>query len=598
MLSKKGNGRYLIMYGLMTAMLIAIVVWLVLRCGQPSLAERLYAGSAPFESGWHTAQGEAVDLSRLQKQEGTQAGETFSVYCALPEQLKDGTSLFFRSKNIFYSVWIGGEPVYEPEIPQSLFYTDSFGTRWNSIPLSPRQAGQEIEIRVTWVYSSRRSCIDHIRLGDSGGMVLHTVQERLVSFITCVLLLFTGLLLAVADIPVNLLLRKKHELLFLGLFAISIAVWCLSETNLIQLYFDDSRMMQVVSCCALMLIPIPMTLYVDAAFGFRFKRAVPILCGLSVCEFIFCWGLHFLRIADIHKTLTCTHVLLCGCAAVLLHAIIRTSFLNGRKEKLNIYHLLRAIGLCGLSVATCVDIFRYYRGSGGDNALFVRIGILIFILCYGSSSLENTINAVKLGIRAEMVSRLAYQDGLTGIGNRTAFEERMAALAAGKGEELVVEVVMFDVNDLKYVNDNLGHHYGDEMLIKSAELIRDAFEKYGGECFRIGGDEFVVLLSGENVAERHKAALEDFQAGVQRHNHEPDIDFRISIACGSAVCGLDAADKSLMDAYQQADKRMYENKKAMKASQSRPEEYYKHVRRKAAPSPPPAPSGRYGGDRR
>ena len=56
------------------------------------------------------------------------------------------------------------------------------------------------------------------------------------------------------------------------------------------------------------------------------------------------------------------------------------------------------------------------------------IGLLIFIICYGSSSLEKTINAVKLGVQAEFVSQLAYRDGLTGIGNRTAFQEHLVDL--------------------------------------------------------------------------------------------------------------------------------------------------------------------------
>ncbi len=206
--------------------------------------------------------------------------------------------------------------------------------------------------------------------------------------------------------------------------------------------------------------------------------------------------------------------------------------------------------------------------------MFVRIGLLIFIICYGSSSLERTIHAVKLGVRAEFVSQLAYRDGLTGIGNRTAFQEKLEELEKIKDGLSAVAVVMFDVNDLKFVNDNLGHHLGDGMLVQSADIIRSAFEGQRGDCFRIGGDEFAVLISGNSVKQRCEQGLMSFKRKMAEHNRKPDKAFRISIAYGYALYKKENSGKKLLDIYQQADRLMYENKKIMKESQSRPEEFY------------------------
>lgn len=485
--------------------------------------------------------------------------------------------MFFRSKNIFYSVYIGGELVYDPYVPESALYTKSYGTRWNCIELSAESSGSTVEIRAESVYDSANASIDNIYIGNSGGIILTTIKGRTVAFVTCILLLFVGLLLMIADIPVNMQPQKNHELMYLGLFAVSIAIWCLSETNLIQLFFSDSRLMQIVSCASLMLIPIPLILYLNSAFGFRSKWVVPVLCTLSCIEFVLCWTLHFLHIADIHDTLVFSHVLLAICAVILLYTIIRKSVVKGSNQTKNVYRVLRGIGLCCISVATIIDIIRYYRGIVTDSAMFVRIGLLIFIICYGSSSLENTINAVKLGIQTEFVSRLAYHDGLTQIGNRTAFEEHLLELEKVKDETEAVGIVMFDVNDLKYVNDNLGHHYGDSMLVKSADIIKDVFEPQNGDCFRIGGDEFAVLLSGSRVKERYEQGLSAFEEDIRSHNEQPDKDFRLSIAHGFAVYDKDCALKKLMDVYQKADMKMYENKKYMKAHQSSPAEYYKNT---------------------
>lgn len=579
---KDTNAKIHIIYGIMLGIFVFIILWLAIGSGQPSLTDELYSDAVSFDSGWHTEDGTEINISKLQKLDQAVPYEEFGIYNTLPDSLNGGESLFFRTKNIFYSVYIGGELVYDPYVPESVLYTDSFGTRWSCIELSEENGGDSIEIRIECVYDSARASIDSIYIGSSGGIVLNTIKGRLVAFVTCVLLLFVGVLLIIADIPVNMQPKKNHELMYLELFAVIIAVWCLSETNLIQLFFHDSRLMQVISCTSLMIIPIPLILYLNSAYGFRIKWVVPVLCTLSCLEFPICWTLHLLKIADIHDTLVLSHIMIAVCAVILLYTIIRSSIIDRKKQTMNVYRFLKGVGLCSISVATIIDMIRYYCGIVTDSAMFLRIGLLIFIICYGSSSLENTINAVKRGVQTEFVSRLAYHDGLTEIGNRTAFEEHLADLERIKDETDAVGIVMFDVNDLKYVNDNLGHHFGDSMLVKSAEMIREAFEAQNGECFRIGGDEFAVLLSGSNTAERYKQGTLAFEEGMRRYNEQPDRDFRISIAHGFAVYDRSSSCKKLMDVYQQADKKMYENKRYMKSNQSSPEEYYRDFAPKPA----------------
>ncbi|MCM1525078.1 MAG: GGDEF domain-containing protein [Ruminococcus sp.] len=570
------NTAFHIVYGVMLTIFSAIIIYLAVRFDNPSISDTEFSGETSFDSGWHTKDSdEEISIAKLNKLDGVTPYEAFSIFNTLPEKTDVNTSLFFRSKNIRFTVLIDGIPVYEPYIGESILYTKSPGTRWNCIDLPPEYGGSEIEIRAMTVYASARGGIDNIYIGSSGGMVLNIIKERLTAFITCVLILFVGVVLIIADIPVNIQSSKNHELLYLGLFSISVAVWCLSETNLIQLYFDDSRTMALLSCGSLMMISIPLVMYLDAAFGFKNKWIVPAVCIMSAAEFTVCWGLHLLGIADIHETLTLSHILLAVSAVLLVYTITRNIFFTVKNQTKNIYRILRGVGLSSIAFAAFIDIIRYYTAASSDSAMFVRIGLLIFIICYGSSSLENTINAVKLGIKTEFVSHLAYHDGLTGIGNRTAFEEHLVELEKIKDSIPAVGIIMFDVNDLKYVNDNLGHHYGDEMLIKSAEIIKNAFEDKGCECFRIGGDEYAVLLSGDNVEERYRSGIECFKDNVKQHNALPDKEFRISIAHGFGIYEKDCGLKKLMDVYQRADMKMYENKKEMKSNQIRPEEFYR-----------------------
>ena len=569
------KNRYWLYNVIYTAMFLFFIIMVALPLWQyqgPAPVEDFFAEGMDYEKGWFTEGGNTVLLDKLNKVENTEAGKEFSIYNIIPEDIEEGDALCFRSKNIFFQVYVEGELLYEPYVPESPIYTESYGTKWNYVRIPVKDAGKQIEVRVTYVYAGSRSCIDYIHISQPGAVILNIIGDKLVAFVTCILLLFVGILLIVADVPVNMRAQKNHELRYLGLFALSIAIWCLSETNLVQFYLGDNRLMQVVSCGALMLIPIPTVLYLDAAFGFRKKVIVAFICNFSIGVFVLCWGLHFLHIADIHETLTVSHIMLAVTAVILFYTIIRNSVVVSGKQSRNVYRILRTIGLSAISVATVADIIRYYYGNGTDSAMFVRIGLLLFILCFGSSSLEKTINAVKLGVQSEFVAQLAYIDGLTRIGNRTSFQEHLVDLEKMKDDIDAIGIVMFDVNDLKYVNDNMGHHQGDDILVKSADIIRGAFE--GHDCFRIGGDEFVVLLHGEEVQENYEAGLERFTKKIERHNAMPDKTFRISIAHGFAKYDRECKGVKLMDIYQMADKQMYQNKKRMKAQQIPPEKYY------------------------
>lgn len=578
---KSRNGIFPVIFGFMFAFFVIVSVFLAARNTNRSLADAEYGRTAPFMAGWHTADGTELDEKTLRKINTVSGEEEISIYNTLPSDSNDADALFFRAKNVFYSVYIDGEAVCVPNFGESVFYTESTGTRWTSIDITPDQLGKEIEIRVRAAYKNARCGVDSFRIGSSGGIILNILGEKLVSFITCVLLLFVGLLLSIADIPINMRRQKNHELLYLGVFSICVSIWCLAELHIVELFFDDSRLVQMISCCSLMLIPFALILYLNAAIGFKNKFVVPVLSGLCILGFVVCWTLHLLKIKDIHETLTFSHVNVVIASVLLIYSVVKTAIIKGKGQSAKIYRVLKTIGLCSIAVAAIIDIGRFYSGQTGDSAQFVRIGMLIFTICYGSSSLENTINAVKMGAQAEFASRLAYQDGLTGIGNRTAFEERLSGLEAAKDDENAVGIVMFDVNDLKYVNDNLGHPLGDSMIRKAAEIISKAFGEDGGECFRIGGDEFAVIIRGDDVKERYEKGMLVFDEQSKLHNNSPDCRFRISIAHGFYIFNRESELEHIEDAYKMADKNMYETKRAMKSLQSTPEEYYSARRTKA-----------------
>lgn len=552
-------------YIVMFSFLLFGILWAIFMYKGPTLREELTENNVSLAEGWTLADGSEADIAHLQNIAGTEPYHENSIYHVLPEkEVGENASLCFRSKNIYYSVYIDGVLRYTPYVEENAVYADSLGTRWNFIPLLAEDAGKVVEIRFMTVYDSATACIDHVVLGLAGGQIMDIIAEKAVAVITAGLIILLGLFLIVMDIPVNTLNNKNHELLYLGEFALVIGFWCLAETNMLQFLSGDSRMIQLMSCGLLSLFPIPLMLYLNAAFELKRTWILGCVCGLSVLQYLICTILHFTGILDIHETLTLVHIVVILSAAVVAASIFKNSLNFRGEQRKTLYQLLRGSGLIIVSVTSIIDVIRYYQRSGGDNAQFMRIGLFLFIACFGGSSMEKTIEAVRKGAHMDFVSQLAYMDGLTGIGNRTAFQEKIEELESRKSEIQSVGIAIFDVNNLKKVNDVLGHNEGDRMIRKSAEIIKNVFYEERGECYRIGGDEFVAILMGEQIAGRCDNALENMNRELDIYNADADRKYDLSIASGYAVYDEDSKDMALMDIFEAADARMYENKKKMK----------------------------------
>lgn len=110
------------------------------------------------------------------------------------------------------------------------------------------------------------------------------------------------------------------------------------------------------------------------------------------------------------------------------------------------------------------------------------------------------LQRVELGSARE----LAYTDSLTGVKNKRAFTEAQESIqidiTAGTLSEF--GIVVFDLNGLKMVNDTKGHDAGDVFIKDSCHIICESFKH--SPVYRIGGDEFVAFLKGEDYANREK----------------------------------------------------------------------------------------------
>ena len=154
--------------------------------------------------------------------------------------------------------------------------------------------------------------------------------------------------------------------------------------------------------------------------------------------------------------------------------------------------------------------------------------------------------------------KLAYIDPLTGVKNKHAFVE-----LENKVDEMIrlkkineFSLCVFDLNDLKIINDTQGHEMGDRYIIKSCELIKEHFPDT--EVYRYGGDEFVILLEGEAYEKRFER-VEAFNQVIDSHNGVDNIVIALGISDY-----IPGKDNTLRSIFLRADEKMYARKRRLK----------------------------------
>lgn len=155
------------------------------------------------------------------------------------------------------------------------------------------------------------------------------------------------------------------------------------------------------------------------------------------------------------------------------------------------------------------------------------------------------------------IHHMAHHDALTGLPNRTLFNERLEkALAQGAGSGRLTAILCLDLDNFKNINDSFGHGFGDKLLRALGKRLRDELRD-ADTLARLGGDEFAVVLAELDSSESARAAaqrlIEVIEPPFHIEGHQFSVGMSIGIACapedhGSAEQLLSYADMALYEA--------------------------------------------------
>ena len=480
----------------------------------------------------------------------------------LPEDIASINSICFYTSHQLVEVYIGGELVYERKVPPGA-KSMTPGNCWNFVQLWEEYAGQSLEVHIKNCYDSDNVKVPEFLYGSLAAVILGQIKSRFLSLIISFIMFAMGLMLVAGWFTLGKKMHFHQGIPWLGLFTVYFAVWSAFETQIPAIMFGRELLCNHITIMSLKLMPLPIIYFIQIIYFKKNSRLMNFLAWASVLEFAVSFIGQCVGWYDLRQTLWVTHLLGIFIAVTAMVLGLRVLLKKGGKTSEHGGKLwINIICICIVGVCMILDALNYYYGFFDDVASFSRIGCLIYIFVLTRQFVDDSVKLIQAGQQAEVNREKAELDGLTLLKNRRSFELDLHKIHHGDFQSY--GVVMFDLNNLKQMNDLYGHGMGDCYIITGSEIIQDVFGEFG-EVYRIGGDEF-CLLSNKITAEIYEEKNRQMCDWLASLRGTQVKDF-MQIASGFAKYNR-SIDMNLQDVIERADMRMYQCKRTQKQSKS------------------------------
>lgn len=468
----------------------------------------------------------------------------------IPEELNGGCTLRMLIYLSTVEAKIDGKEVYSYG-KDLLAQNKLVGSGYHFIPLSPGDAGKTLEIRVEMGEDIAFTSIPCIEGVDSKAVYANFADRHIISiFISIFLFMFggVGLLLSVIALNFN---KAYYRLFLITSFSFLMGVWSMCNSKVLQIFSTNLSTNSFLEYISLYVATIPFVLligHIRSDLVLWKKRIMHGIYILLIAFAIISLILQLTNVMHFPKTVSVFHMI----CVISLSAI---AVMGTRKfsEMDNVERYL-TLGIFVMCVFIAMDLARFniQKYMFPENEVMatsiVPIGSLFFVILLLISYLQYLYDMVMTKAEKEVLVQMAYHDSLSGLYNRTKCAEEFERLD-GVGNYAIISL---DLNGLKTINDKLGHAMGDQLLQNFGEILCQAFQEVG-DVYRMGGDEFVVIVEGE----KRKSIPDTLRYMIELEKKKSEeLPFLIHSSFGVAYCE-ECKNEGSEKVYQLADQRMY-----------------------------------------
>ena len=506
--------------------------------------------SKAFDKNWHYEDGTEVDFDNFV------SDRSFTIEKNIEKGSLINKSLCFYSKNIYFTVFLDGNAIYDyhPNAPR--LFGKSYGVYPHAISLPVLYDDCTLKITVDNLYPETPGFIHTIILGNGNSFLLNEIRKNAVEFLLCTLMMALGVVAFILGFAGKHFGDRRYEIISMGTFAIVASIWIGCETTFPALITGKPVAIHFVDYMMLAILPLPIVLFASFGTNNKESKAGLVVALFSSINLLTQILLTSLKIKDYHELLIISHIILGTTVICALVLFIKSLILKKVPKGLQI---IMAITFLVPLVIGIVELIRYrirprlYRGTPAYQYV-----LFLFILLCCIYEFISISELSRKGQYAEIMEKMAYTDALTGLFNREYYNKFIDS-ELPEGEHYTF--VMLDMNQLKDVNDNLGHLMGDEYIKSLANFIKEAFGE-NGTCFRMGGDEYLVISKLLSVDVKFLESLDTLYRKIDEYNEKKKLEIPLSTALGYA--DFSVGSRNVKEAVKEADAKMYERKKKMK----------------------------------
>lgn len=482
------------------------------------------------------------------------AGSLITLKNQLPSQMVKGATLLLKTTQQDLSVAVGNIVIYssgeKSAVPSSAYHF---------VRLPNDCASKPITVYLSSPYDNYSGFLSQVYIGSKASNLFFLLHENGLRFIIGFLILSAGLLMAIM-FSFSSEHTSKIGITSLGAFFACAGYWVIVSSRLMQFILPHPMALTNSGFFALTLLPVFSGIYYYYIHNKSYKKI-----GKGVLWVVTAASILFAVVACARPTLPIRAVpyyliFLAVFLLMFLSSLITESIKTGKLFTASILGMF-IFAVCALLelVFYLVDVKAYAQSH------FLLVGLLLFCILMVVDSAQGFARIYRSAVKVDALSVLAYLDSLTGLQNRTAFLEELSTLVADGEND--VTIAMYDINNLKIVNDTMGHLVGDALLRHGAKAIIASLRQED-KSYRIGGDEFVAIL--RHSADFDPGVLEARLLAVLEKENRKTLSYTLSIAYGFATYSKDI-DHTLFDTQARADTLMYARKKIQKSALHAPE---------------------------
>lgn len=254
------------------------------------------------------------------------------------------------------------------------------------------------------------------------------------------------------------------------------------------------------------------------------------------------------------ESLWMTHVWLSVTAIISIIIMVLESYRYKNKDAAMLLH-----GLCLMVLFGFIELYYFYRVDPGQVSFFMRTGVILFAGILTFNAVKRIGDLHRKSLQADLYEKLAFADPLTRSPNRMAFDRDLHLLVRDQINHKIT-IGIFDLNNLKLINDTYGHQFGDAAIITTYETLQEVFGQYG-VCYRIGGDEFACIIK-----DLDQAAISILAESLNERTTLKDKTLFYPFVIAQGFATIHPEHNATVDELKhQADKNMYLDKQRKKA---------------------------------